>query len=174
MSNDNILRSLYFYIMKTIFRKIQESDYPFLREMLYEAIYIPEGEKPLPNSTIDTPELSKYIDNWGRFGDIGLLALIDNKPAGAIWSRLYSEDRKGYGYIDDVTPELSMAVSDGFRYHGIGTKLLIMFFDLAKKHEFKALSLSVDKRNRACNLYKRLGFEIVEEFETAYTMKKEL
>jgi [ribosomal protein S18]-alanine N-acetyltransferase len=160
--------------MKTTFRKIQESDYPFLREMLYEAIYIPEGEKPLPNSIIDTPELSKYIDNWNRFGDIGLLALIDNKPAGAIWSRLYTEDKKGYGYIDDVTPELSITVSNGFRNHGIGTKLLIMFFDLAKENKFKALSLSVDKRNRACNLYKRLGFEIVEEMETAYTMKKEL
>jgi hypothetical protein len=46
----------------------------FLRKMLYEAIYVSDSEEPPPKSIVDKPELIKYINNWGRKGDIGLIA----------------------------------------------------------------------------------------------------
>lgn len=42
-------------------REINSTEYEFLREMLYEAIYFPdEIEKP-PKSIVDEPVLSKYV-----------------------------------------------------------------------------------------------------------------
>jgi [ribosomal protein S18]-alanine N-acetyltransferase len=166
--------SCYLYKMNTSFKKIEKLDYPFLKEMLYEGLFVPEGMQPFPITIIDLPEISKYIINWNDKKDFGLIALIDNKQIGAIWCRLFTEENKGYGFVDINTPELSMAIIGRFRNHGIGTELLTNIFIQAKEKGFKSLSLSVDKRNRACSLYKRLGFEIIYELETAYTMKKEL
>jgi [ribosomal protein S18]-alanine N-acetyltransferase len=155
-------------------RLIHQRDYSFLRKMLYEAIFVPRGEKPLPETIIDLPEIAKYIDNWGRKGDFGLIIYDNNKPFGAIWCRLFSDDHKGYGYVDSNTPELSMAIKENYRNRGFGTKLMNRIVFLARENGFKALSLSVDKRNRAASFYIRTGFEIVNEAGTAYTMKKVL
>ena len=43
-----------------------------------------------------------------------------------------------------------------------------------KKIGINQLSLSVDMANPASNLYQRLGYKIVEETETSWTMKKEI
>ena len=45
---------------------IDNNNETFLREMMYEAIYIPENEKPLPLSIIEDPLILKYIDKWGK------------------------------------------------------------------------------------------------------------
>jgi [ribosomal protein S18]-alanine N-acetyltransferase len=160
--------------MDITIRNVEIDDFSFLKKMLYDALFVPEGSQPFPELIIELPEISKYIDNWGRDGDIGLLAENNGKPVGVIWARLFPEDKKGYGFIDKYTPETSMAVDRKFRNQGIGTKLLASLFDKAKVNGYKTLSLSVDKRNKVLNLYKRLGFEIVGEVDTAYTMKKVL
>ena len=43
-----------------------------------------------------------------------------------------------------------------------------------KSENFEQISLSVDKQNPAVNLYLRLGFEVVAEEGTAFTMLKKL
>ena len=138
--------------------------------MLYNAIFVPEGIPPLPKSIIDAPEISKYVEDWGKETDFGIIVEVDHKPIGAIWGRLLDEDHKGYGYIDSKTPELSMAVEESYRGKGIGDKLLSIFLVRAKELGYKSISLSVDKRNKAFEFYKRMGFKIVSEQETAYTM----
>jgi ribosomal protein S18 acetylase RimI-like enzyme len=158
--------------MRVHFKKITKTDYPFLREMLYEAIFVPEGEATLPLTIIDLPEIAKYIDNWGDYNDFGLIALENNQHIGAIWCRLYGEENRGYGFIDSNTPEVSMAVKENYRNKGIGTKLMNQLYILADEKGFETLSLSVDKRNRAAGFYIRIGFEIVGDVGTAYTMKK--
>lgn len=160
--------------MSVTYRQIYKDDHPFLREMLYEAVFVPEEERPLPFSIIDLPEISKYIDNWNDNFDFGLIALYRDEPVGAIWCRLFTEDHKGYGYIDNETPEVSMAIKENFRNRGFGTQMMNQIFNLAREKGFKALSLSVDKRNCAYCLYLRMGFEIVDEAGPDFKMKKEL
>lgn len=159
---------------KTGYRGITNDDYSILREYLYEAIYVPEGVEPYDRSIIDLPEISRYISNWDDTRDFGLIFYSEDEIVGVIWCRLFSEDNKGYGFIDVNTPEMSMAVNKKYRNQGIGTVMMTEFLNLARDKGFINLSLSVDKRNRAVNLYKRSGFIIVDEPGTDYIMKKEL
>jgi len=157
--------------MSIIYRQASINDYHFLREMLYEALFVAEGKKPLPKSTLDLPEISKYIDNWAPPGDFGIIVVDGEKHIGAVWGRLFKSNNKGYGYIDEKTPELTMAVKNYYRNRGIGAELMRRFLILAKEKGYNAVSLSVDKRNRAANFYLGMGFKIINEAETVYTMK---
>lgn len=159
---------------KTGYRNITTDDYPILREYLYEAIYVPEGIEPYDRSIIDLPEISRYINNWDDTRDFGLVFYSEDETIGVIWGRLFSEDNKGYGFVNVSTPEMSMAVNRNYRNQGFGTAMMKEFLKLARDKGFKNLSLSVDKRNRAVNLYKRSSFIIVDEPGTDYVMKKEL
>jgi len=156
-------------------RKLKTSESDFLAEMLYEAIFIPEGSDPLPKKVIKDKSLSKYIENWGKDKfDIALVVERNNQLIGAIWGRLLTDENKGFGYVDDTTPELSMAVKNEYRNQGVGTKLIKAIASEYQKIGVEYLSLSVDKANNASNLYKRLGCEIIEETETSWTMKKRI
>lgn len=142
--------------------------------MFYTALHVPEGAAPFPKSIIEAPHLAKYIANWGRPDDIALVAEKDGQLIGAVWCRLLKAAEKGYGYVDDQTPELSLAIHANFRNQGLGTQLMEKAFIALVEKDFSQVSLSVDQDNKAVNLYKRVGFEIVEEVETAFTMKKTL
>ncbi len=155
-------------------RRFEPKDEWFLQGMLYEAIYIAENEKPLPESIINLPELSKYVKNFGRIGDIGLIAEREGELVGAVWCRLFTDEERGYGFVDEYTPELSMAVKSGRRGQGIGTQLLENMLQALVAEGYTQVSLSVDRRNPALHLYKRLGFQVHEEAGTAYTMVKTL
>ena len=142
--------------------------------MFYTALHVPEGAAPFPKSIIEAPHLAKYIANWGRPDDIALVAEQNGQLIGAVWCRLLKAAEKGYGYVDDQTPELSLAIHANFRNQGLGTQLMEKAFIALVEKDFSQVSLSVDQDNKAVNLYKRVGFEIVEEVETAFTMKKTL
>lgn len=156
------------------FKKIRNKDSSFLREALYDAIFVPEGVDPFPRSVIDDPAISKYMKDWDEKKDFGLILLINGKGSGAVWGRSFGKENKGYGFISEDIPEISMSVKKEYRNKGLGSRLLEKFFLIAKKKGFKALSLSVDKQNRAVHFYARHGFEIVDEPGSDYTMKKEL
>ncbi|MGK7872552.1 MAG: GNAT family N-acetyltransferase, partial [Xenococcaceae cyanobacterium] len=55
------------------------------------------------------PNLAQYVSNWGRDGDMGYVALLDGQPVGAAWLRLWLNQEKGFGYINDSVPELAIA-----------------------------------------------------------------
>jgi ribosomal protein S18 acetylase RimI-like enzyme len=42
-----------------------------------------------------------------------------------VWSRCFTRDEPGYGFIDESIPELSIAVATDARGRGIGTALLM-------------------------------------------------
>ncbi len=156
-------------------RTLKPGESNFLAEMLYEAIFIPEGHEPLPKEIVKDKSLSKYIVDWGKDKfDIALVMEVDQQLAGAIWGRLLTKENKGFGYIDDNTPELSMAVKNEYRNHGIGTKLIEAIETEYQKIGVEFLSLSVDKANNALNLYQRVGYKIVEETKTSWTMQKKI
>jgi ribosomal protein S18 acetylase RimI-like enzyme len=160
--------------MNISYRNIKKSDYPFLREMLYQSIFTPPGLERFDKSIIDNPEIAKYIENWNEDVDFGILISIENLPIGAIWARLFTNQNKGYGYVNDHTPELGMALYDNYRNLGLGTRLMEKFLEQAKTLGYKSISLSVDKRSPAFRFYERFGFTVVDELETAYTMIKSI
>ena len=52
--------------MQYIIREMKNSEYVFLKDFLYEAIFIPEGIIPPPKNIVDIPELQIYISNFGK------------------------------------------------------------------------------------------------------------
>ena len=82
-------------------RPIASDDEPFLWEMLYQAIYVPEGSPPFPREILNQPEIRRYVENWGRPHDLGFIALtqITSQPIGAAWIRLLKGENRGYGYF---------------------------------------------------------------------------
>lgn len=106
----------------------------------------------------------------GRTGDRGLIATAGGEPLGAGWYRLFSEDERGYGFVDTDTPELTLAVAAAHRGKGVGTTLLAALLLQARLDGFFALSLSVERDNPARHLYKQLRFEPVAEVGNAHTM----
>lgn len=151
------------------------NDLPFLRDMLYESIFTPEGAQPPNRDIIDRPSLSKYVDGWGKTGDIGFIALSNqNQPVGSVTLRFFTAASKGYGFVDEITPELGMAVLRKYRGQGIGTALLRAVLEEANQRGIKAISLSVDPRNPAKRLYERFCFKDVGKEGGSVTMKLDL
>jgi [ribosomal protein S18]-alanine N-acetyltransferase len=88
-----------------------KEDEDFLWEMLYQAIFIPDGEPRPSREILNEPNIAQSLKGWGRKGDIALIAMAPNQtPIGAVWVRLFNETNKTYGYIDDNTPLLGMAL----------------------------------------------------------------
>jgi ribosomal protein S18 acetylase RimI-like enzyme len=154
--------------MHVIIRPLTKSDEPFLWDMLYQAIYVPQGQTPPPREIIFQPELAWYVKGWGRESDCGFLASTDGQAVGAIWLRFVEDGRHGYGYVDDDTPELSMALLPDYRGKGIGTQLFKRLFASPGIHP--KVSLSVSAKNPAFRLYERVGFEIVGQDGESLTM----
>lgn len=150
-------------------RKLDKNDEAILYELLYQAIFVPEGRVPPAREVVHLPELSKYVKDFGRPGDLGLAAFDKQKLMGAVWLR----QLKGYGYVNDETPELTMAVVPEYRGQGIGTFLLEHLFEHAKE-TYNSISLSVWRVNPALRLYQRFGFEIVKELQDEVVMLKKL
>lgn len=157
-------------------RPLQPADEPFLWEMLYEAIYIPEGGVKPERAILQEPALAHYVAGWGQQpGDVGLLALDpqSGQPVGAAWLRLFPATDPGWGFVDGDTPEISIAIVPAYRGQGIGTLLLTELIAQATG-QYAALSLSVDPQNPAMRLYERLGFVVVGASGTSMTMHKTL
>src|SRR5512145_3133456 len=143
--------------------------------MLYQAIYVRPGETPPARSILDQPELAHYARGWGRPGDLGLLAeATDGRPVGAAWLRLFDAQEPGYGFVNDRTPELSIALLPVARGQGTGSCLMTALLEQARAAGHRAISLSVSPDNPALHLYRRLGFVTVGQAGGSLTMLKEL
>jgi ribosomal protein S18 acetylase RimI-like enzyme len=155
-------------------RAIRPQEVHFLEEMLYEAVYVPEGEEKPGHEIINIPELSVYFKDFGRKGDLCLVADINGTLAGAVWTRLFTAGSPGFGFVDENTPELSMAVVPNFRRQGIGTSLFEAILHKLTEEGYPRVSLSVDIRNFIYDLYRRSGFETVGMHDQSATMVKQL
>ena len=136
-------------------------DVPFLRDMLRHAFYwrTPVGDRE--------PPLTRYVNGWGRPGDRSLIAIDEFLPVGAAWYRLFTEEDAGFGFVDERTPELAIAVVPSRRGRGYGHELLSGLLDHAREDGFHAISLSVAKDNPAVALYESYGFERLREDDGA-------
>lgn len=150
-------------------RKASQGDVPFLRDMVRHAYYWRWGSP----ETADVPA-ARYVEGWGRPGDRGLIALDEGFPVGAAWYRLFTTGSPGYAFLDEETPELTIAVVPSRRGRGFGDQLLSALLDQAREDGFPAISLSVEKDNPALHLYQRFGFEPVKEMDSTLVMRARL
>lgn len=161
-------------IAKYHVRPLTPADQPFLWEMLYQSLYVPEGGQPFPEEMLQQLEIAKYVQDWGREHDRGFVAEDEQgQPLGAVWMRLFSGEEKGYGYVDEGTPEIGMAVLPAYRGQGLGTRLLSQLLRSAEG-KYDCVSLSVGGGNPAGRLYERLGFEEVGVAGEARIMKRKV
>lgn len=152
-------------------RALVPADQPFLWEMLYQSLHVPTGATPFDRNILDQTDIARYVRDWGRANDGGFIALDqDDQALGAIWLRLLTGTEKGFGYVDEHTPEMGMAVLPAFRGQGIGTRLLARLIAIATGvHEQICLSVAAD--NPALRLYERFGFEVVNRSGATVTMR---
>jgi GNAT superfamily N-acetyltransferase len=143
-------------------------DVPFIRSMLTHAYnwHVSKLETDIP--------LSRYVDGWGRPGDTALIAIEEGHRLGAAWYRLFRASAPGFGFVDEATPELTVAVVPGRRREGIGQALLAGLIERARLDGYPALSASVQKDHPEVGIFEDSGFEQVGESEHTVTLRRPL
>ena len=111
-------------------RPVDQQDMRFLRDMLRHAYHWRLGDPDLP--------AFRYVQNWGRRGDAGVVASDGPNEYGAAWYRLFPASEPGFGFVDEETPELTIAVVPSKRGHGIGAELLEALLEQARADGFSA------------------------------------
>jgi GNAT superfamily N-acetyltransferase len=147
-----------------VIRQAGPQDVRFLRDMLKHAYHWRLNQDP------DLP-VARYVNTWGRPGDTGLVAW-ENGPIGAAWYRLFKASAPGFGFVDERTPELTIAVVPSRRGGGLGGELMRALLARARDEGYQAISLSAEKG--MTKLYERHGFRPVEEKDGTVTMKADL
>lgn len=148
-------------------------DVPFLKEMLYEAVFWnPLKIKSSFDELFLNPDIFKIFKDWdNQNGDYSLIALNEyNQPIGAIWYRFWTKENQSYGFVNEKTPELGIALIAEMRGQGIGTKLMKKTMNHAKKFGIQKISISVEPDNPSRKLYEKLGFENTGVSGTFWTM----
>jgi ribosomal protein S18 acetylase RimI-like enzyme len=151
-----------------VIRKGSAADVPFMRSMLAHAYAwrVNAFEADIP--------LTRYVDNWGRPGDLAIVAHETGNRVGAAWLRLFPAGEPGYGFVDEQTPELSIAIVPSRRRHGLGQELMDALLEAAGHAGHRAVSLSVEADSPAVAFYERNGFERVRDSDGGVVMRKEL
>lgn len=148
-------------------RTIRKEEYPLLNDFLYEAIFVPEGNEKPPRNITEKEELQVYVKDFGYEPDDHCLVAEDHERViGACWVRIMND----YGHIDDETPSLAISLYEEYRGKGIGTELMKCMLQLLKEKGYQKISLSVQKKNAAVNMYKKVGFQTIFETEDEFIM----
>ena len=146
-------------------RPVDVHDVRFLRDMLrhaYHQRFAEDAERPV----------YRYVQNWGRTGDYGVVAMDGPHSYGAAWYRLFTAREPGFGFVDEETPELTLAVVPSRRGKGAGKELLDALLAHARDSGYHAISLSAAPEQAP--FYERFGFETAGESEHAITMLAQL
>lgn len=153
-----------------IIREIKPSEIPLLADFLYEAIFQPDEQNRLPRDVIKQPELQVYIENFGGADDHCLVAECDDKIVGAVWTRIIAGAVRGFGNVDDETPEFAISLYPEYRNSGIGTALMKQMLQHLTIKGYRQVSLAVQKDNYALKMYQAVGFFVIDELEQEYLM----
>src|SRR5207302_6490467 len=118
-----------------VIRPAGPQDVRFLRDMLRHAYFWRIDE------SAELP-VARYVTGWGREGDSGFVAIDELQPVGAAWYRLFPRREPGFGFVDERTPELTVAVVPSRRGKGIGHELMEALLAQARSEGYDAVSLS--------------------------------
>ena len=147
--------------LPAMLRPVGIHDVRFLRDMLRHAYHWRLNE--------DTERpVYRYVQNWGRPGDAGVVALAGPHSYGAAWYRLFPASAPGFGFVDEETPELTIAVVPSKRGHGTGAELLEALLAQARADGFSQISLSAEPGQTG--FYEKHGFRELRREDGTVTM----
>jgi GNAT superfamily N-acetyltransferase len=144
-----------------VLRSADLQDLRFLRDMLRHAYHWRMAQDP------DLP-VFRYVQNWGRRGDAGVVAFEGPNVYGAAWYRLFPEAAPGFAFVDEETPELTIAVVPSHRGHGTGGELLEALLERARSEGFSRVSLSAEPGQTG--FYEKHGFQELRREDGTVTM----
>ena len=154
--------------VQTMIRRGGPQDVFFLRSMLTHAynwhVNVLETDVPV----------TRYVDGWGRRGDTALVWMDGGHRVGAAWYRLFRASAPGYGFVDEATPELTVAVVPSRQGEGIGQELLQGLLERAKGEGFAAVSVSVERDHPELQIYMAEGFAELSGQGNAVTLLRRL
>ena len=155
-------------------RPLTPEDEALLWDMLQLAIYTADGTLA-PRELLTKPEIRRYVEGWGQPDDRGFAGVIlgSGEAVGAAWVRRLIGENRGYGYVDDATPELTIAIRPEWRGQGLGSFMLRELLDDLRER-YPGVSLSVSPKNPAVELYERLGFSRVGQAGESVIMHRGL
>ena len=151
-------------------RPVSAADLTFLAEMTLLAAF-PPG--PLPKGASAMPHVTRWLEDWGRPGDAGVVAWQDGERIGAAWCRVLADVVARDANCRPL-PELAISVAPAHRSRGGGARLLDGLARAAWEAGHRALSLTVNEQNPARRLYERAGFQVVGRNGSRLTMVKPL
>jgi GNAT superfamily N-acetyltransferase len=157
-------------------RDATAGDGEFLADMLAEVVnWSPEWKRVSRRRVLTRPGTGHYIAGWPRDGDLGVIAEAGGSPVGAAWLRFHPVTDPGYGFIAADVPELTIGVVAGWRGRGVGRSLLRAVAARAAAAGIRRISLSVERRNLARDLYLSEGYEVADSSDPqSDTMVKDL
>ena len=154
-------------------RPLVAEDQDVLWDIFHVALWDPPPAPLRPREILQHPEVRIYAEDWGkREGDVGVMAEVDGKVAGACWVRLV-KGGKGLSYMDDETPQLGIGLFPEFQHKGHGEPLMRAALEAAARAGYRRVALSVHPENPAQKLYLRCGFEQVDVRRTYLVMVRE-
>src|SRR5256885_10845169 len=139
--------------MDYVIRQLTCQDEPILWEILYYGFSSSGKSEPPSRDVVRRPEISRYVEGWGRAGDTGFVAHDKKNRAllGAAWLRRPTDK-------SDASPELALAVKTEHRRHGIGTALLKQL--VRAKPDHSTISVSFVTGKTGFRLYQRVWFKV--------------
>ncbi len=131
---------------------LKEEELPEVVEALNSVIR--EGKYLFMNNEItDMEEERRWFERSIKSGMLYLTAKVDGKLVGGASIHPHTEKRLHVA-------EYGIFIREGYRELGLGKALTKLFIEIAKKHEFEILQLSVYATNkRAHHVYKACGYE---------------
>ncbi len=148
-------------------RPATPADADLLRDLFARSLFVAPEEDALDADGVDEPPLARYHRGFGGPGDLGVVAEVDGEAIGAAWVRVFPDDDRGFGWVADDVPELSLAVDSRRRGDGVGTAMLRRLLS-----KVGTVSVSVHHENPARHLYQRLGFLEVARHETYSVLER--
>jgi len=95
-----------------VIRKIRELEIEKLNDMLYEAIYQPNEQTPIPRSVLGIPEVYAYIKDFGKLkDDYCLVAESYGEIVGAVWFGYYQVTPGGMDMLMTILRNLPFLFS---------------------------------------------------------------
>lgn len=158
-------------VTEPVLRVATPSDEPFLARMLVVAFNF-DGTERTPVEDLIAKEVPVYVSGWGRAGDHGLIAEVEGRPAGAVWSRLFPASASTYGHVAPDVPEIAcLGLEPWAAGMGLGSRLFDALVAYLRAAGYSGASLSVEDDNTlARGMYERRGFRAVGRVGESDTM----
>lgn len=137
------------------FHDLTASDLELHKDFIYVALWDHPDDPRRPRSVLDTLVVKAYYMDWGQDDDMGIIAYIDDRPAGFIQLRVKESVTEAFAAL----PELAISVFPSFQGKGVATMLFKALRSRAEGR-FKGIRLGVNPKNLAAiSLYEKLGFQ---------------